>query len=133
MTHARFTAMATSVLIIALSGCATMSDALRAKSSGTAHTYDKSCDTLWSLSIQVLHENEAGAVEEHRSENYMVAQSSMGLFTGGTFMAVWLEPASAETCNVTVVTKRKIVTNVITSLTETGFHERLVALASQPK
>jgi hypothetical protein len=128
MARARFTAFAAFSALVALSACATMSDAIRNKNEGTARVYAKPCDTLWPLAIQVLHDNEGGAVEEHRSENYMAAASSMGLFTAGTFMVVWLEPVAADKCNVTVVTKRKIATNVVTSLTETGFHERFSAL-----
>jgi hypothetical protein len=40
----------------------------------------------------------------------------------GTFMGVWVAPLGDQTM-VTAVTKRKLAVNMMTTLTESGFHE----------
>lgn len=127
MSLSRIVALAA---LLTLTACATMNDAISSKKQGTEKLYAKSCDAVWPLSVRVLRDNNAGAIEERKSENQMLANSSAGLFSFGTFMVVWLEPAAADKCNVTIVTKRKISTNVITDLTETGYHDQLSNLVA---
>lgn len=122
------TRAAAAAALLTVAACATMNDAISAKKAGTEKLYAKPCDALWPLSVRVLRDNDAGAIEERRSEHQMLANSSAGLLSMGTFMVVWLEPVGADRCNVTIVTKRKVATNVITDLTETGYHDQLSKL-----
>ena len=62
--------------------------------------------------------------EEHKDERYMLTSSGMNLVTAGTVMGAWIDPMPDGQMKVTVVTKRRIQTNMFTSLTETTFQER---------
>ena len=48
----------------------------------------------------------------------------MNLVTMGTVMGAWIDPIDANSTKVTVVTKRRIATNLATTLTEATFHKR---------
>ena len=66
----------------------------------------------------------ADAIEEHKDEGYMLTSSGMNLVPMGAVMGAWIDPIDGENTKVTVVTKRRIATNLATTLTETTFHQR---------
>ncbi|HBQ21555.1 MAG: hypothetical protein A2Z91_02270 [Deltaproteobacteria bacterium GWA2_38_16] len=107
-----------------LVGCATMSDVLTSKDNGTAKVYPVNANQAWTIATKVLRWEGADAIEEHRDEGYMLANSSMNLITTGTLMGAWVEKVDNSHSKVTVVTKRRIATNLVTTLTETTFHDR---------
>ena len=77
------------------------------------------------------------AIEEHRDQGYMLTSSGVNLITAGAVMGAWVEPGGQGQTKVAAVTKRRIATNLATTLTETTFHKRFgqaVALvkAGQP-
>ena len=106
------------------SGCATMSDVLKAKNEGTAENYPVTFDQAWEISMTVLRWENCETIEEHRSSGYMLTTVGQNFVSMGCLVGVWVEsPASANT-KVTVVTKRKVQTNLATGLTESTFHRR---------
>ncbi len=105
-------------------GCATMSDVLKNKKNGTVEIYSVSENDAYKIARQVFRWEGADAIEERREENLLLTSSSAGLFTMGTFIGAWLEPVDANNTKVTIVTKRKVSTNAITSLTEGTFQKR---------
>src|SRR4030042_2131039 len=112
------------VSIALLNGCATMGDVVRAKDEGTAKVYPVNADQAWETSKTVFRWEGADTIEEHRAENYMLTSSGMNWFSYGAVMGAWIEPVDDNNTRVTVVTKRRIETNLATTLTETTFHER---------
>jgi hypothetical protein len=113
--------------ILVCSGCASMHDVVRSeqRGGGTTQRYFVPADTAWDIARSVLRwEGHAEHIEEHRAEGYMLGASDWQAFTWGTYMGVWLAPESSGAVRVTVVTKRKMSTNFITTLTETTFHKR---------
>jgi hypothetical protein len=121
------------VVTIILGGCASMSDVINSKKDGTQHDYPVTCDQAFDIARSVFRKEGADAIEEHRSEGYMLTSSSSNLVTKGSVMGAWVDPAQPGHCLVTVVTKRKIATNLATTLTETTFHNRFAEIvASMP-
>lgn len=114
--------------LIALSslftGCATMADVIQAKPDGTTNVYPVNTDRAWEISKAVFRWEGSDTIEEHRDQNYMLTSSGMNGFTAGTLMGAWVEPVDADNTRVTVVTKRRIATNLATTLTEGTFHRR---------
>ncbi|MCB2204473.1 hypothetical protein KQI65_06960 [bacterium] len=114
-------------LVLISSGCASLDDVMRAKadgSEGTTATYPVTEDQAWEIAKTVFRWEGADAVEEHREDGFMLTSSGMTLFTSGTVMGAWLEPAGDQKTTVTVITKRRIATNFVTTLTESTFHKR---------
>ena len=109
-----------------ITGCATMSDVARAKQEGkcTTQVYPVNTDQAWEIAMIVFRWEGADAIEEHRSQGYMLTSSGMNLVTAGTVMGAWIEPVDQTSSKVTVVTKRRISTNLATTLTEATFHKR---------
>jgi hypothetical protein len=101
-----------------------MSDVLKNKKNGTVEIYSVSENDAYKIARQVFRWEGADAIEERREENLLLTSSSAGLFTMGTFIGAWLEPVDANNTKVTIVTKRKVSTNAITSLTEGTFQKR---------
>jgi hypothetical protein len=111
-------------LFALLAGCATMGDVVRAKDEGTANVYPVNADQAWEIAKTVFRWEGADAIEEHKSEGYMLTSSGMNWVSWGAVMGAWIEPVDKDNTRVTVVTKRRIATNVATTLTETTFHKR---------
>jgi hypothetical protein len=109
---------------LTLSGCASMSDVLKSKDEGTVYVYNVNEEQAWKIAMTVLRWEDAETIEEHRDENYMLTTTGANLVSAGTLIGVWVEPVNDSDTKVTVVTKRKMQTNVATGLTETTFHKR---------
>lgn len=104
-----------------------------AKGKGTSLVYAVSVDRAWQISETVLHDAGAETIDEHRDKGYMLAATSVGEgISVGTYIGVWIEPAGGGQTKVTVITKRKLTVEVITALTEDGFHRKFMeAVGSQ--
>jgi len=102
-----------------------MSDLVQSKERGrgTSKVYHVNADQAWEIARTVFRWERTDAVEEHRSEGYMLTSSGESLISWGTVMGVWVEPVNRDSTRVTVVIKRKNPTEVLTSLTEATFHE----------
>ncbi len=105
-------------------GCATMGDVVKAKEEGTAKIYSVDADQAWKIAMTVFRWEGSDAIEEHRDEGYMLTSSGMNWVSMGTVMGAWIKPVDKDNTRVTVVTKRRISTNIATTLTETTFHKR---------
>ena len=105
-------------------GCATMSDVIQSKEQGTTKVYAVNSDQAWDIAKTVFRWEGTDAIEEHKKEGYMLTSSGMNMVTMGAVMGAWVEPVDTTSSKVTVVTKRRIATNLATTLTETTFHER---------
>ena len=114
------------VILVLLTGCATMGDVVRSKEEGkgTSEVYPVNVDQAWQIAKVVFRWEGSDAIEEHRSEGYMLTSSGVNLITAGAVMGAWKEPVDKDRTKVTVVTKRRIATNIATTLTERTFHKR---------
>lgn len=110
---------------VCITGCATMSDVVQSKERGrgTSKVYPVNADQAWEIAKTVFRWERADAVEEHRSEGYMLTSSGESLISWGTVMGVWIEPVNNDSTKVTAVIKRKNPTDFLTPLTEVTFHE----------
>lgn len=113
--------IAVSVWLVA---CATMSDVMQSKDQGTVKVYPVNADQAWDIAKTVFRWEGADAIEEHRKEGYMLTSAGMNLISAGAVMGAWIESVDNNSTKVTVVTKRRIQTNLATTLTETTFHKR---------
>lgn len=115
------------ILVMLIGGCATMGDVLKAKqdgSEGTSRVYPVSTSEAWKISKTVLRWEGADAIEENHEKGYMLTSSGANFVTMGTLMGVWVEPIDKNRTLVTIITKRKMQTNLFTTLTESTFHQR---------
>ncbi len=112
--------------LVGMVGCATLADVVKARSEGegTTQVYPVSADQAWEIAKTVFRWEGADAIEEHRAEGYMLTSSGMNLISYGAVMGAWIEPVDQHHTRVTVITKRRIATNIATTLTETTFHRR---------
>ena len=110
--------------LIWLSGCATMGDVAVSKDKGTKAVYPVTADQAWDIAKAVFRWEGVDAIEEHRSEGYMLTSSGMNMISYGAVMGAWIDPVDSGHTQVTVVTKRRLSTNLATTLTETTFHKR---------
>jgi len=112
------------MLTLWVAGCATMGDVVRTKDKGTAKVYPVNVDQAWDIAKTVFRWEGADAIEEHKSEGYMLTSSGMNFVSYGAVMGAWVEPVDKNNTRITVVTKRRISMNLATTLTEATFHER---------
>jgi len=107
-----------------LVGCATMSDVLKSKDEGTAQTYPVKSDQAWEIAMTVLRWEGCETIEEHRTSGYMLTTFGQNFVSAGSLVGVWVEPVNDASTRVTIVTKRKVQTNLATGLTESTFQRR---------
>jgi hypothetical protein len=122
----RLTAAFVLGLLLAFAGCAHMSDlqSAHARGQGMSASYAVSVDEAWKISMQILRNAGAESIDEHRDKGYMLASTAMGEgLSAGTYIGVWVETDGAQT-SVTVITKRRSSIEIITALTEKGFHQQ---------
>lgn len=124
MNNQKLTIWALLVALVGVTGCATMADVVKAKDQGTSQVYPVSADQAWEISKTVFRWEGSDAIEEHRAEGYMLTSSGMNLVSAGAVMGTWVDPIDQNNTKVTVVTKRRLATNLATTLTETTFHRR---------
>jgi hypothetical protein len=112
------------VLGLSASSCASVGDALKSKAEGTVQTYPVTYDQAWRVAIAVLRWEDAETIEEHKEDQYMVTTVGANWISEGSAIAVWVEPVDKSNTKVTIVSKRKMQTNIATGLTESTFHEQ---------
>jgi hypothetical protein len=118
------------ILLVSLSllgGCSNFNDVIRVKeegSEGTTKVYPVNEDQAWKIAMMVFRWEGTDAFEEHKDEGYMLTSSGVNWVSWGTVMGAWVDPVDKDNTKVTVVTKRRITTNIATTLTEGTFHNR---------
>jgi len=122
------------LIVICATGCATMSSIVRAKAhgKGTSRVYRVNAERAWEISKTVFRLVQTEAVEEHRSEGYMLARIGKSSVSWGAVMGVWIEPVGDDSTKVTVVIKRINPAELLVLLTEADFHDDF-ELASRRK
>jgi hypothetical protein len=120
------------LLVVCLTRCATtMSDLVRSKEmgEGTSRIYQVSVDQAWEITKKVLDWEGIGALEDHRSEGYVLITSGTVWFFRATLIGIWVEPLNNVQSKVTVITKSKRSMDTFVGLSETDFHEHFSLFA----
>jgi len=119
------------LILIWITGCATASDVLREKEQGkgTSKVYPVNEALAWKIAEMVFHWKGMEAIEEHRSEGYMLMRSKDSTLSWGVLVGAWIEPIDNDTTKVTVITKKIDPTDFMAfmTLSETAFHEEFAA------
>lgn len=113
------------VLIIAtLSSCSTLNSVVKAKEDGKGSTeiYDVNFEQAWELSKKSFRWGGADAIEEYKSEGYMLTSKGMNVVSSGSVMGAWIEKTPDGKSKVTMISKRRISTQIATGMTEKKFH-----------
>lgn len=113
--------------LISVTGCASLNDVVRAKEAGTegvTKTYYVMPDQAWEIAKTVFRWEGSDAIEEHKNEGYMLTSSGLNGYSYGAVMGAWIKPINKGSTEVTVITKRRIQTDIFTTLTEETYHKR---------
>jgi hypothetical protein len=113
--------------LISISGCANMNDVVRAKETGkegVTKTYSVTSDQAWEIAKAVFRWEGSDTIEEHKNEGYMLTSSGLNGYSYGAVMGAWIKPINKGSTEVTVITKRRIQTDIFTTLTEETYHKR---------
>jgi len=119
------------LILIWVTGCATASDVLREKEQGkgTSKVYPVNADLAWKIAEMVFRWKGVDAIEDHRSEGYMLMRSKDSTLSWGVWVGTWIEPIDTQNTKVTVITKQIDPTDIMAfmTLSETAFHEEFAA------
>src|SRR5882757_3664549 len=118
------------LVLVSLFGCATKRDVVVSKlrGRGAARVYAVTADQAWNISKTILRLEPTAAIEEHRSEGYMLTNDTSSSLAPSTYMGVFVESNGASAAKVTFVTRRRTPTQSYAALTEGGFHRKFVEL-----
>lgn len=111
-------------IILVCSSCSTLNTVLKDKEAGkgTRVVYDTNFDQSWLLAKKAFRWAGSDAIEEYKEEGYMLTTKGANLITYGSVMGAWIERISDNKMAVTVISKRRISTNLATGMTEPRFH-----------
>jgi hypothetical protein len=124
MKTARWPILVMILAMVWLGGCSTINDVAASKESGVSAVYSVTAEQAWDIAKTVFRWEGTGAIEEHLNDGYMLTSSGMNLVSMGAVMAAWIDPVDQNNTKVTILTKRRVATNVATTLTEGTFHKR---------
>ena len=97
----------------AASGCSTIADAKAAKGSGTVRVYDKPYDVVWDAVIATVKGTSLSIASESKTEGQILAQGSIGLFTWGENVAIYVEDVGGRVkTRVEIINKRVASMNI---------------------
>jgi hypothetical protein len=117
------------LLVVLMAGlgvaCATLNDVIKAKQQGkgVSKVYPINEDDAWKIAKRVFRWEGTDAIEEHRDEGFMLTSSGMNLVSYGAVMGAWIERVDEENTKVTVVSKRRLSTDLFTTMTHGRFHD----------
>ncbi len=113
------------ICILAVPSCSTLNTVIKAKQNGegTTEVYDVSYDDAWTLAKKSYRWAGSDAIEEYKEEGYMLTSKGQNLVSSGSVMGTWIEDLGNGKTEVTVVSKRRIQTQLATGLTETKYHK----------
>jgi hypothetical protein len=120
------------VLALASTGCAKKHDLVvyKLRGRGTQRVYAVTADQAWNISKAILKLEPTEAIEEHRSDGYMLTSDDSSALTASTYMGVFIEPEGRAATKVTFVTRRRTPTQAWAGLSEEGFHRKFHELVS---
>ena len=100
-----------------------MGTVLKAKSKGqgTTVSYPVTRDQAYDVCMAIFRWEGSDAIEEHKSQGYMLTSWSSGM-GNGTVAGAFIESADPGNTRVTAITQRRQSLSVTTDLTETHFH-----------
>ena len=94
-------------------------------SQGLVKEYDVTPEAAWEIAKTVLRWEGAGAIEEKRSQNYMLTSVGANAVSSGTVMGAWVEPGKQpQTSKVTILTKQRFLSSASGTSSEAMFHKR---------
>jgi len=110
--------------ILFLSSCSTLNSVVQAKEDGkgTVKVYDVNTDQAWDIAKRSFRWAGSDAIEEYEDEGYMLTSKGMNLVSSGSVMGAWIESDGDGKSKVTVISKRRISTQIATGMTEDKFH-----------
>ena len=110
-------------------GCSTLNTVLKEKEKGkgTRVVYDVSFEEAWLLAKKSFRWAGSDAIEEYKEEGYMLTSKGANLVTDGSVMGAWIEPTTDNKIAVTVISKRRISTEIFTGMTEDRYHKLFMA------
>ncbi len=110
-----------------LTGCMTsMSDILTARQNGEGETktYAVPMNQAWEISKSVFRWEKTETIEEHQLEGYMLTSAGQNMISAGAVIGAFFEKVDTANTKVTIITKRRMATNLATGLTEGTYHKR---------
>ena len=117
--------------VFLVSGCVSLHDlsteitkAKETGKEGVVKVYPVDINQAWEISRAVFRWEKTDEIEEHRNENYMITSTGLKMVAFGSAMGVWIEPADFNQARITVITRRRVLSDTFTRLTESKFYER---------
>lgn len=105
--------------------CNTLNSVVKAKQDGkgTTKIYNIDKDNGWKIAKKSFRWAGTDAIEEYKDEGYMLTSSGMNLVSSGAVMGAWLKPIGDDKLEVTVISKRRVATQIATTMTEGKWHK----------
>jgi hypothetical protein len=112
------------LLSVVITGCASMSEVLTSKDDGTAVNYAIGLDQAWDAAITVLRWEDCETIEQHKTQGYMLTTVGQNFISSGSLIGVWVDKIDKNNSKVTIVSKRRMKTELATGLSEGTFQSR---------
>jgi len=102
--------------LVSFVGCATTSSivAARDEGKGMSRVYSVSTDQAWNISETVVGWIRMDITEMDKDKGYLLARKGSNLVNAGVLMGLWIKPTEEKNTEVTIITMRRMATNIAT-------------------
>ena len=115
-------------LSVLFTGCSTMADAKAGKGTGVTQTFAAKPERVWQVLPVAVKNAGLDYVAGSREEGYALAQRGISAFSYGENVAIFIEPALAESTKVEVVSKKAMATNIFAPEWSKAIFEKITEL-----
>ena len=99
-------------ILLVVSGCTTLADSIAAKGTGKFKVYESSKEKAWPVVVNAVKDSDLDLISESKASGMILAQRGVSAFSYGENVAIFVEEKSENTCQVEVVSKKAMQTNV---------------------
>jgi hypothetical protein len=100
------------LILLAVSGCTTLADSIAAKGTGKSKIYESSKEKAWPVVVNAVKNSNLDLISESKDSGMILAQRGITAFSYGENVAIFVEDKSENTCQIEVVSKKAMQTNI---------------------
>lgn len=113
------------LLPLLVSGCTTLADAQAGRGSGTLRDYGQPIEKVWPATLVSTQAAGLTVVSSTRETGTILGQGTIGLFTWGENVAIYVTAAGPSRTRVEVISKAAVATNITATNWERRVFEQL--------
>ena len=99
-------------VLLAVTGCSSLSEIRNFEGEGKKITYQKNVDEIWPLVILSVNDLGIPIIETNKESGYVLAKRGMSVGSYGENIAIFVKKQNESVTSVEIISKRRVATTV---------------------